>query len=244
MESESASTGPQPATSRVLVGTSGFSYNEWRGIFYPQDLPAKHFLSFYAQRFPTTEVNNTFYRIPTLKLTEGWYLGVPDGFSFTLKLSQKITHIKRLRNVDEEMTLFLDAAAGLKDKQGPVLVQLPPNFKKNAELLGDFLSRFSAKAKLAFEFRHDSWFDGEVYDLLRNHNTALGVVEKEEGEEVVREVTGPFVYMRLRKGEYSEAELSEWASWIRHQTIDVYCYLKHDEKAPILAQRLLDALQA
>jgi uncharacterized protein YecE (DUF72 family) len=243
MESNSAITGTVP-TNRILVGTSGFSYNEWRGIFYPKELPAKQFLSFYAQRFSTTEINNTFYRIPTLKLTEGWYAGVHENFSFTLKLSQKITHIRRLRNVDEEMGLFLDAAAGLKEKLGPVLVQLPPNLKKNSEVLEEFLGKFSAKASLAFEFRHDSWFDDETYDLLKRYNTALGVVEKEEGTNVVREVTGRFVYMRLRKGDYSDAELGEWASWIRQQTVDVYCYLKHDEKAPVLAERLVEALRS
>ena len=229
--------------SRIFLGTSGFSYAEWRGIFYPADVPSKKFLSYYAQHFKTTEINNTFYRLPTLKLTEGWYAEVPEDFSFTLKLSQKITHIKRLKNADEEMEVFLNAASGLKEKLGPILVQLPPNLKKNAEVLSDFLGKYATKGRLAFEFRHDSWFDDEVYDLLRKHNSALGVVEKEDGTEPVREVTGPFVYMRLRKGDYSAAELGEWASWIRKQTADVYCYLKHDQKAPVLATQLLEVLK-
>jgi uncharacterized protein YecE (DUF72 family) len=231
-------------SNRVLVGTSGFAYKEWKGIFYPDDLPAKKYLSFYAQHFRTTEINNTFYRMPSAKLCEGWYAEVPEDFSFTLKLSQRITHFKRLRNVDDEMKFFLDSAAGLKEKLGPILVQLPPNFKKDTDVLESFLSKFASKGKLAFEFRHDSWFVDEVYDLLREHKTTLGVVEKEEGEgpETAREVTGSFVYMRLRKGDYTADEMLDWARWIRAQSVPVYCYLKHDERAPVLAKELLESL--
>lgn len=234
-----AETAPQ-----VLIGTSGFSYAEWKGNFYPNDLPSKKFLSYYARHFSTTEVNNTFYRLPTLKLTEGWYNEVPDGFCFTLKLSQKITHIRRLKNVEQEMDVFVNAAAGLKEKLGPILVQLPPTFRKDVSTLGSFLERFSTRGRFAFEFRHESWFSEEVYELLRRYNVAFGVVEKEEGEagETPREVTGPFIYMRLRKVEYSPAELNDWASWIRAQPVDVFCYFKHDLLAPVLARQLIDAL--
>ena len=244
---------------RILVGTSGFAYKEWKGTFYPEDLPAKKYLSYYAQHFSTTEVNNTFYRMPTAKLTEGWCAEVPDGFSFTLKLSQRITHFKRLKSIDEEMNFFLTSAAGLKEKLGPILVQLPPNFKKDIAVLTgqspvvsrakkdiavleDFLAKFASQARLAFEFRHDSWFDDELFDLLRKHNAAFGVVEKEESTNTPREVTGSFVYMRLRKGEYSADEMLDWARWIRSQTVPVYCYLKHDDRAPLLANELLKAL--
>jgi uncharacterized protein YecE (DUF72 family) len=230
--------------NQILVGTSGFAYKEWKGVFYPPELPAKKYLSYYAERFRTTEINNTFYRMPTAKLCEGWYAEVPEDFSFTLKLSQRITHFKRLKNVDDEMNFFLDSAAGLKEKLGPILVQLPPNFKKDTEVLEDFLAKFATKGKLAFEFRHESWFSDDVYDLLRKHKTTLGVVEKEEGEgpETSREVTGSFVYMRLRKGDYSKDEMLDWARWIKLQTVPVYCYLKHDERAPVLANDLLAAL--
>jgi len=232
------------SSNRILVGTSGFAYKEWKGSFYPEDLPAKKYLSFYAQHFSTTEINNTFYRMPTAKLCEGWYAEVPDDFSFTLKLSQRITHFKRLRNVDDEMGFFLDSAAGLKEKLGPILVQLPPNFKKDTEVLEGFLGKFASKGKLAFEFRHESWFADEVYDLLREHKTTLGVVEKEPGEgpDTPREVTGSFVYMRLRKGDYSADEMADWARWIGGQPVPVYCYLKHDERAPALAKELVEAL--
>jgi uncharacterized protein YecE (DUF72 family) len=245
MRKMKTSTGKTKTVPPILVGTSGFAYKEWKGSFYPDDLPAKKYLSYYAKHFRTTEINNTFYRMPTAKLCEGWYAEVPDGFSFTLKVSQRITHFKRLRNVDDEMSFFLDSAAGLKEKLGPILVQLPPNYKKDTDVLEAFLTTFASKGKLAFEFRHESWFSDDVYELLRKHKTTLGVVEKEEGEgpETPREVTGSFVYMRLRKGDYSKDEMLDWARWIRTQSVPVYCYLKHDERAPMLAKQLLEALK-
>ena len=240
------STDNLDAANPILVGTSGFAYKEWKGSFYPEKLPAKKYLSYYAEHFPTTEINNTFYRMPTAKPCEGWYGEVPADFSFTLKVSQRITHFKRLKNVEDDMNFFLDSAAALQEKLGPILVQLPPNFKKDIELLEAFLQTFAKQAKLAFEFRHQSWFDNELFALLRKYNAAFGVVEKEEGEAGVtpREVTGSFVYMRLRKGEYSEEEMRDWARWIGAQTVPVYCYMKHDERAPVLAKRLLKALAA
>jgi uncharacterized protein YecE (DUF72 family) len=244
MKSNSAFEASSEA-NRILVGTSGFAYKEWKGSFYPEKLPAKKYLSYYAEHFRTTEINNTFYRMPTAKLCEGWYGEVPENFSFTLKMSQRITHFKRLKNVDDDMNYFLDSAANLKEKLGPILVQLPPNFKIDLELLEDFLFKFAKQGRLAFEFRHQSWFDDALFELLRKHNTAFGVVEKEEGESGVtpREVTGSFVYMRLRKGDYSEDEMLAWARWIRAQSVPVYCYLKHDERAPLLAKGLLEALK-
>jgi uncharacterized protein YecE (DUF72 family) len=231
-------------TRRILVGTSGFSYPEWRGKFYPKELPPKKFLSYYAQHFSTTEINNTFYRIPTPQLVQGWYKEVPERFLFTLKLSQEITHRKKLKDVDDQMRRFLEGAAAMKEKLATLLVQLPPFFRKDTGTLGDFLVKFSQKARLALEFRHDSWFSDDVFELLRTHQSALAVVEKEEGEGAgaARQVTGPFIYMRLRKGEYSKPELLDWARWIRAQTADVFCYMKHDEEAPLLANRLLGAL--
>jgi uncharacterized protein YecE (DUF72 family) len=225
----------------TFIGTSGFSYKEWKGIFYPEDLPAKKYLSFYATQFKTTEINNTFYRLPTPALTGGWYNEVPADFLFTLKLSQRITHIKRLKEVDEEMERFLEAADALKEKMGTVLVQLPPNFKLDLQRLEDFLRAYSARAKLAFEFRHQSWHAAPVYDALRRHSSALAVVEAED-QQAIREVTGNFIYMRLRKGDYSAEDLKSWAGWISAQNADVYCYLKHNEKAPVLAKQLLEML--
>ena len=231
--------------NRILIGASGFSYKEWRGIFYPETLSPKKYLSYYAEHFETTEINNTFYRLPTVKLIEGWYGEAPAGFLFTLKLSQKITHIKRLKGADDEMDYFLNCAAGLKEKLGTVLVQLPPNMKKDTDRLEAFLTAFASRARLAFEFRNETWLSDDVYDLLKKHNSTLGVIEKEEGQgaDIPREQTGPFVYMRLRKGDYSDPELLEWARWIHSRTVDVYCYLKHDEKAPLFANRLIETLK-
>lgn len=225
--------------SKILIGTSGFSYPEWKGIFYPDDLPAKKYLSFYAQHFKTTEINNTFYRIPTYQLTESWYKEVPPDFLFTLKMSQAVTHRKKLRNAEEEMERFLDAATGLKERLGTILVQLPPYFKKDTATLESFLQNYANKARLAFEFRHETWYTTEIYELLKKYNTTLAVVEAEDNT-VVREVTGSFIYMRLRKGDYEKTELKEWADWMGTQKVDIYCYLKHDEKAPVLAQQLLE----
>jgi uncharacterized protein YecE (DUF72 family) len=228
--------------NRIFIGTSGFSYKEWKGIFYPEDLPAKQYLSFYAKHFPTTEINNTFYRMPSMRVTEQWYDEVPADFSFTLKLTQKVTHMKRLKNVDEEMRIFLEGAAGLREKLATILVQLPPYAKKDSEALETFLARFASRARLACEFRHDSWFDDETYAILRKHNAALAVVHGEE-RKTVQEITADFVYMRLRNEEYSRTDLERWADWIHSQPLNVYCYLKHDEQAPVLAQQLKEILK-
>lgn len=227
---------------RILIGTSGFSYNEWKGIFYPEDLAPKDYLSFYSKHFKTTEINNTFYKIPSRQLTEKWHEVVPNDFSFTLKLSQRITHQKRLKNVEDEMMLFLDGAAGIGEKLGPILVQLPPYFRKDDAVLKDFVSNYANRGKLAFEFRHESWFVDSTYDLLAEYGCALATVETEEGS-AIRKGTGSFIYIRLRKGEYDNQELEDWRSWITEQSKDVYCYIKHDEKAPIVAERFLNLFQ-
>jgi uncharacterized protein YecE (DUF72 family) len=228
----------------LFIGTSGFAYKEWKGLFYPNELPQKQYLSYYARHFRTTEINNTFYRMPTASLTQSWYAEAPTGFSFTLKVSQRITHFKRLKNIDSEMEFFLSSASHLKEKLGPLLVQLPPNFKQDLAVLEEFLKKFSGQARLAFEFRHDSWFGDDLFELLRRYDSAFGIVEKEEGEAGVtpREVTAPFVYMRLRKGDYEPGELRDWALWILSQKIPVYCYLKHDDRAPVLATQLIEAI--
>src|SRR5262245_61321863 len=190
---------------RIAVGTSGFAYDECRGTFFPEKLPAKQFLHYYAQHFITTEINATFYRFPRVNVAEGWAQSVPAGFSFTLKMSQRVSHIKRLKDVDREMTWFCDGAYTLADKLGAVLVLLPPNMKADVPRLNDFLSRHAARLPMAIEFRHDSWFEDATYEVLRKHHTALAVVEREDVDIVARPrlVTGQFVYMRLRKGDYS-----------------------------------------
>jgi uncharacterized protein YecE (DUF72 family) len=228
----------------IFIGTSGFSYTAWRGIFYPEKLPQKSFLSYYARHFLTTEINNTFYRIPKPEVARSWYSEVPAEFRFTLKLSQKITHIKRLKDVEAEVTRFFESAAALEDKMGPILVQLPPNFRLNLPVLSDFLSKYAQGRFLAFEFRHESWLNDDVYRLLSQYGVALGIIEREEASapEPQAIVTGHFAYMRLRKGDYSPSELERWAKWIVSQKVDVYCYLKHDDRAPVLATDLINAI--
>jgi uncharacterized protein YecE (DUF72 family) len=228
-------------SKNIWIGTSGFSYPEWKGSFYPEDLPARKYLSYYAEHFHTTEINASFYRTPTEKTVTGWYKEVPENFSFTLKLNQRITHAKRLADCSEDMDYFLKISSFLKEKLGTILVQLPPYFRKNAEVLENFAAAYGKDARLAFEFRHDSWFDPEVYSILKKHNCAWAVVESED-RDAIREITADFTYMRLRKGEYSKEELQAWGKWIQGQKVEVYCYLKHDEKAPVLAKRLMETI--
>ena len=226
----------------IWVGTSGFSYPEWKGVFYPEKLSAKEYLSFYAQHFSTTEINSTFYRFPSTKLVSGWLEQVPQSFRFSLKLNQKITHKKRLRDVDEEMTWFLEGGGSMGDKLGSILVQLPPYFRKNWDVLQNFLQHYSSKAPLAVEFRHPSWFCDEIFQLLKAMNTSLVMAETDESP-AAREITGPLVYIRLRKSDYTDEELKAWVLWIKSQQKETFVYLKHEQSAPCLASRLSDALR-
>jgi uncharacterized protein YecE (DUF72 family) len=247
-------TNPNPAQRAVTasgqpihVGTSGFAYPAWKPSFYPKKVPPKDFLTYYAGHFDTTEINNTFYRFPRVNVTEAWYREVPAGFSFTVKMTQKVSHVKRLKDVEREMGWFLEGVLPLQEKLGPVLVQLPPNLRQDLGLLDAFLARNAPRLRLALEFRHASWFDDAVYETLRRHAAALAIVEPEEEDgalPVVRAVTGPFVYVRLRKGEYAAAELQEWADWLRAQAVEAYAYLKHEDHGPALAQALLQRLVA
>ncbi|RPJ55033.1 MAG: DUF72 domain-containing protein [Acidobacteria bacterium] len=227
---------------RIYVGTSGYSYPEWKGIFYPQDLPSKNYLRFYADRFPTTEINNTFYRFPSESAAAGWNDQVPNGFRFAVKLTQKITHQKKLAQVEEEMEWFLKGIRILRPKLSAILVQLSPFFRKDLRVLGDFLATHGQSLPLAFEFRHPSWQSAEVYDLLSDRQAALVLAETDEAP-ALREVTGPFVYVRLRKQSYQPGELEDWAQWLLDQRKPCFVYLKHDERAPVLASQLFEILQ-
>ena len=226
----------------IYVGTSGFSYPEWKGIFYPEDLPARRYLSFYGQHFSSTEINNTFYRFPSAKTTQNWSEQVPDDFRFTLKMNRKVTHRKRLTDVGEEMDWFFNGASSLGEKLGTVLVQLPPYFRCNLEALDEFLAMYAGQARLALEFRHDSWFEEDTLQVLKNHGAALVVVEADE-RAALRAVTAPFLYVRLRKTEYTSGELQDWADWISGQPGDQFVYLKHGQKGPLLARQLEECLQ-
>jgi uncharacterized protein YecE (DUF72 family) len=215
---------------RVLTGTSGFSYKEWKGNFYPEDLPDSEMLRYYSSRLPAVEINNTFYRMPRASLLESWAEQVPDGFAFSLKASQQITHRRRLKDAGEAVSFFLGVATTLGDRLGPVLFQLPPNLKKDLPRLTDFLALLPPGSRNAFEFRHESWFDDEVLEALRSVRAALCWAE-DENLSTPTEATAGWGYLRLRRSDYGEAELGAWADRIRAQAwTDAFVFFKHEEE--------------
>ncbi|HXY36230.1 MAG TPA: DUF72 domain-containing protein [Planctomycetaceae bacterium] len=232
---------------QFFVGTSGYSYKEWKGTFYPEKLPAKEMLSFYAQRFSTVEINNTFYRMPAPSVLESWATQVPENFRFVLKTPQAITHFKRLKDVEDPTERFLQVASVLKGRLGPLLVQLPPNFKKDVARLGGFLDLIPAGTAVAFEFRHESWFDDEVFDRLRSKSCVLCVADSEDlpAPELIN--TAPWGMLRLRREEYSKQRLVEWIDKARSQKWDTaYVFFKHEDSgtAPKFAMRFLELVSS
>ena len=232
----------------IRIGTSGYNYPEWRGSFYPEKFPAAKMLPYYAERFSTVEINYTFYRMPSAKTIAGWVAETPPGFSFTLKASQRITHIARLREIDDSLRYFLDTAAGLGPKLGPILFQLPPNFKKDLARLGGLLALLPKGLRCAFEFRHESWFTGDVYERLRAANAALCVADTEEATTPL-ELTADWGYFRLRDQGYTAADLEEWSGTIRRLAAswrDAFVYFKHEEAGtgPAFARQLEELLKS
>jgi len=226
---------------RVLAGTSGFSYKEWKGSFYPEDLPAEKMLRFYAERLPAVEINNTFYRMPKPALLESWAGEVPDQFRFVLKASQRITHHKRLKDASEEVGYFFRVASTLGGRLGPALFQLPPNLKKDLPRLAEFLGLLPPEARAAFEFRHASWFEDDVFEALRSRGAALCIAEDEELATPLVATAG-WGYLRLRRQDYGEAEVAAWADRVRAQAWDdAYVFFKHEDAGagPRLATQLL-----
>jgi len=225
------------------VGTSGYSYKEWKGNFYPEDLPAKEMLSYYSRRLPAVEINNTFYRLPQATMIENWKEQVPENFRFSIKATQRITHIKRLKNCAEETKYLLDTAALLKERLGVVLFQLPPNSKKDSERLKDFLALLPPDQHAAFEFRHESWFDDETFDQLRAHNCAL--VTSDTDDKPLSEIisTADWGYLRLRRTSYEPAALGEWRHRVEQQPWrDAFVFFKHEDEGvgPKLAAQFLE----
>lgn len=219
----------------ILIGTSGFSYDEWKGSFYPEKLKSKEYLAHYAGTFPTTEINNTFYRTPSARTVAGWAEQTPDDFRFALKLMQRVTHKKRLQDVDEEMEWFRRGVEPLEGRLAAVLVQLPPWFRYNPDVLESFLSEYAAKFPLAFEFRHRSWLDENVAVLLERYGATLVLAETDETPAPKLSV-GPFRYVRLRKTDYEPAELESWSEWVKRQAVPSVVYFKHSNRAPVLAE--------
>jgi uncharacterized protein YecE (DUF72 family) len=228
---------------KLHVGTSGYSYKEWKGNFYPEDLPAKEMLSYYSRRLPAVEINNTFYRLPQPSMIENWKAQVPARFRFSIKATQRITHIKRLNNVADETKYLLETAALLEERLGVVLFQLPPNMKKDSERLKAFLGLLPANARAAFEFRHESWLDDEVSGLLRARDCALVVSDTDEKPLSGITGTAKWGYLRLRRTTYEENDLVEWLKRVREQKWkDAFVFFKHEDEGtgPKLAARFLE----
>ena len=228
---------------RIRAGTSGWSYKEWKGFFYPEKLAAKDMLRYYAERFPSVEVNNTFYRMPNPESLQAWAAEVPDDFRFVLKAPQRITHIGRLKGVEDAVKFLLRTAGAMGEKLGPFLVQLPPNFRKDVPRLRDFLALLESPTRAGFEFRHSSWHDDEVYAALRERGAAWCVADTGEPDDPPFLATADWGYLRLRRVEYTEADLAAWAERVGKQAwSDVYVFFKHEEAGtgPRLAARFLE----
>ena len=230
----------------IWVGTSGYNYPEWKGSFYPEKMPAAKMLPYYAERFPTVEINYTFYRAPTAKILQGWDAATPALFKLTLKAPRRITHDARLRDCADSVQRFLETSSVLGPKLGVLLFQLPPYLKKDIAALDAFLEMLAPGVCAAFEFRHASWLDAEVYARLRARNLALCVADSEKLSTPV-EVTADYGYFRLRDQGYSPEDIERWATVILEKTSvcrDVYVYFKHEEsgKGPEFGRLLLDAL--
>jgi uncharacterized protein YecE (DUF72 family) len=217
--------------SRIYVGTSGYSYPQWKGTFYPEKLAATKFLEFYAQRVATVEINNSFYRFPGQKMLEEWRERTPPDFRFAVKANQRITHAGQLRDVGQVTQDFVERCSALGDKLGPILFQLPPTLKRDDERLGGFLAVLPRGARCALEFRHASWLDEQVLAMLSGAGVALAV---SDGEKLTppRLATANFCYVRLRRDDYDAAALTGWRGWFQEQAAaghEVYAYLKHED---------------
>lgn len=231
----------------AYVGTSGFAYREWRPSFYPEKTPEKQFLPYYASKLAAVEIDYTFYRMPNLATLDSWRAATPDGFKFTIKASQKITHFERLKVPSSALDYLLGVVPRLDSRLGAMLWQLPPNFKCNLERLETFLAQLPPTLPSVFEFRNDSWFVPEVYRLLEKRNVGLCVNDGDEGCTPV-ERTAPLVYLRLRRSAYSDAERETWCERIRTwaKEGDVLAFIKHEENpdAPLIAMQFAEGVRA
>jgi uncharacterized protein YecE (DUF72 family) len=226
----------------LRAGTSGYSYKEWLGRFYPDKLPADEMQRYYAGHFRTVEINNTFYRMPAEAMLARWAGEVPAEFAFTLKAPRRITHEKRLREAEADVAEFLRRAAALGDKLGAVLFQLPPFLRKDLPRLRDFLAALPAGRRAVFEFRHDSWQDDEIYAELKARGALLCVTDTDEGDTPFV-ATSDWGYVRLRRTRYDDAELRAWVDRIRAQPVACsYVYFMHEDDAlgTRFARRLLE----
>jgi uncharacterized protein YecE (DUF72 family) len=229
------------------IGTSGYSYKQWKGTFYPDTLPDTEMLRYYGERFAAVEINYTFYRTASVRQLQSWAKDVPEHFTFSLKAPRRITHELRLRDAADPAVDFCDTARALKDKLGALLFQLPPFLKRDTSRLEDFLHQMPEGFRVAFEFRNPTWYADEVYETLRRFGVALCIVEAPE-RIVPFERTADFGYFRLRQPEYSDAELAQCAARIQAAAADwrdVFVYFKHEAEGqgPLLAARLRALLE-
>ena len=215
---------------KLLAGTSGFAFKEWKGPFYPEDLKDDAMLSFYADKFPTVEINNTFYRLPRQSVLLGWASQVSETFTFAIKASQRITHFARLKpEAADAVGFLLTNTKVLGTRLGPILFQLPPNLKKDAERLQAFVALLPDDRRYTIEFRHETWFGDDVYDILRARNIAMCITEQPEFASPLV-ATASWGYARLHRLDYDHAALGAWAKRLAGQPWnDVYVYFKHDE---------------
>ena len=222
---------------RLLVGTSGYAFKEWKGSFYPAELPDDGQLGYYASHFPTVEINNTFYRLPKEHVLLDWASQVPEHFTFAIKASQRITHHTRLKPESKDaLDFLLKNTTSLGTRLGPVLFQCPPNLKKDLPRLQNFLSYLPEGRRFAFEFRHESWFDDEVADVLRARDAALCISEQDDFAVPMRS-TASWGYLRLHRFDYNDMALTEWADAVKAQAWDdAYVYFKHDEAEEAVAK--------
>jgi uncharacterized protein YecE (DUF72 family) len=227
----------------LYVGTSGYSYPKWKGAFYPKKLPARQMLHFYGEHFRTVEINYTFRRLPTASVLQAWASAVPADFQFVLKAPKQITHMQGLKDAGDAVSNFLDIAGKLQERLGPLLFQLPPTLKKDVPRLRAFLTLLPLERRVAFEFRHPSWFDDEVFGLLRHHRAALCSADADDDLEVPVVATTDWGCLRLRRPDYDDAVLMTWVKRVREQGWrDAFVFFKHEDegKGPQLAKRFLE----
>jgi uncharacterized protein YecE (DUF72 family) len=227
---------------QLRAGTSGYSYKEWKGSFYPTGLDSGQMLGYYARHFDTVEINNSFYRMPNEKTLAQWAAQVPERFVFVLKASRRITHVKRLNGVEDELSYLLNTVGILGSRLGPMLFQLPPNMKKDTRRLENFLGFLPHRCQAAIEFRNESWFDPEIFDAMKHHNVALVCADTADSVTERQIATADFGYIRLRREVYHDRELESWRDFVKAQSWKAaFIFFKHEAEAtgPQLAKRLL-----
>jgi uncharacterized protein YecE (DUF72 family) len=232
---------------KYFVGTSGYSYAAWKGIFYPPKLPAKGMLRFYGEHFSAVEINGTFRKLPKLETVQSWTEQVPKGFRFTLKAPQAITHFKRLKDVEAITTELVNLANALEKNQGPILFQLPPNFKKDVPRLQDFLALIGGRASCAFEFRHPSWFDDDVFVCMKTHGCGLCIADAEDLPKPDFIATAKWAYLRLRRETYTSKQLQGWIEKLSTAKLrEAYVFFKHEDtgSGPRLAARFMKLVKS